>query len=174
MSMPIHPALVHLPLALAVVVPVVATGLTWALWKGRLPSRAWLSVVVLQAVMLVSGLIAMQFGEREEARLKSKISAALLEEHDETADQFLWVAGFTLGAAGLVLVLHRPRAVRAMAVTTVIGSVLAAGAAVRAGHSGGELVYLHNAGAYGNVTPQNSNGPQSSAQDGNTIPKKKN
>ncbi len=150
MSMPIHPALVHLPLTLAVVTPVLAVGLTVVLWRDRLPRRAWLGMVILQGVLLASGLIAMDFGEGEEERLKSKISPALLERHDDLADEFLWVTGFTLGAAGLVLVVRRPGTVRAMAVTTVIGSVIAAGAAVRAGHSGAELVYIYNAGAYGN------------------------
>ncbi|MGH9641352.1 MAG: DUF2231 domain-containing protein [Terriglobales bacterium] len=145
--MPLHPALVHMPLALAFIAPFLALGFTWALWKGRIHSRAWIIIAALQAVLLLSGLIAMYFGEREEARLKSRVSPALLEQHDDLADQFLWVAGFTLGAASLVPLLRRPRTVRALAVTTLAGSLLSAGAAFRAGHTGGELVYLHNAAA---------------------------
>ena len=146
-SMPLHPALVHLPLALAFIVPFVALALTWALWKGRVPSRAWIGIVVLQAVLLVSGLVAKNFGEREEDRLKAKIPEAALERHDLTANVFLGASGFTLAAAVLVLVWRRPGALKPLTVVTIAGSVLAAGAAVCAGYTGGELIYVHNAAA---------------------------
>ena len=51
-SMPLHPAIVHLPLALAILMPLVATGFAWALWTGRMHPRAWLAVVAFQALLL--------------------------------------------------------------------------------------------------------------------------
>lgn len=43
--MPLHPALVHVPLGLAVLLPLLTAGVAWAVWTGRLPIRAWLAVV---------------------------------------------------------------------------------------------------------------------------------
>jgi len=42
-SMPLHPAIVHLPLAVAIFMPLIAIGFAWALWTGRMGPRAWLT-----------------------------------------------------------------------------------------------------------------------------------
>ena len=47
---PLHPAVVHLPIALAVLIPVLAAAFVLAIATGRLPARAW-----LRGVTLVSG-----------------------------------------------------------------------------------------------------------------------
>ena len=49
-SLPLHPAIVHLPLGLAFVIPALAVGFAWALWKGRTGPRAWVSIVALQGI----------------------------------------------------------------------------------------------------------------------------
>jgi len=139
--------MVHLPLALAFVAPFIAFVFSWALWKGRSQSRAWIVIVALQALLLVSALVAKNFGEREEDRLKSKLPEAALERHDEAANVFLGASGFTLAAAVLVMVWRRPGALKPLTTVTIVGSVLAAGAAVFAGYTGGELIYVHNAAA---------------------------
>lgn len=146
-SVPLHPALVHIPLGLAFVLPVLALGFSWALWKGHVRPRAWLAIVVLQAVLLGGGLLAMKTGQGEEKRVESIVPEPALETHEELAEQFLWATGITLLPAALVLILRRPGAVRALTVMTVIGTLLVAVAAVRAGHAGGQLVYVHSAAA---------------------------
>ena len=45
-SMPLHPALVHLPLGPAFVMPVVAAVFAWALWTGRDARESWALGVV--------------------------------------------------------------------------------------------------------------------------------
>ena len=65
-SMPLHPAIVHLPLGLAILMPLVATGFAWALWTGRIRPRAWLAVVAFQALLFGSGIVATRTGEAEE------------------------------------------------------------------------------------------------------------
>ena len=111
-SMPLHPAIVHLPLALAILMPLVATGFAWALWTGRIRPRAWLAVVAFQALLLGSGLVATRTGEAEEERVETVVQESALHQHEELADQFVWAGGLTLVLAGLVLVVRRPAAVR--------------------------------------------------------------
>ena len=55
-SLPLHPAIVHLPLGLAFVIPALAVGFAWALWTGRVRQRAWIAILALQAVLLTAGL----------------------------------------------------------------------------------------------------------------------
>ena len=146
-SIPLHPALVHVPLGLALVLPARAIGFTWALWKRALRPSFWLAIVLLQAVLLGAGLAALKTGQHEEERVESVVPKTALETHEELAEQFLWVTGITLAMAAIVLVVRHPRTMQAFTAATVLGSLLAAGAALRVGHAGGQLVYVHNAGA---------------------------
>lgn len=146
-SLPLHPAVVHLPLGLAFVIPALAIGFAWALWTGRVRVRAWIVIVALQSVLLGSALAAMNTGEREEDRVERVVPKAALHRHEEYAEQFAWASGLTLLAAASVLVLRGQTAARGLTVATVAGTLLVAAAALRVGHAGGQLVYLHNAGS---------------------------
>jgi uncharacterized membrane protein len=143
----LHPALVHLPLALAFVMPILAIGFAWASWTERIRPRSWIAVVALQAVLLAAGLVAMNTGEREEDRVERIVPEAALEQHEEYASQFVWATGVTLVLAALVLATPKRTIVRSLTVATVAGSLVVAAAAVRVGDAGGRLVYEHNAGA---------------------------
>ena len=146
-SLPLHPAIVHLPLGLAFVIPMLAIGFVWALWTGRVRARAWVTIVALQTVLLGGGLLAMNTGEGEEHRVEAVVPDAALEQHEEYAEQFVWAAAITLLIAGLVLAAPQRPVARSLAVATVAGTLIVAGAALRVGHAGGRLVYVHNAGA---------------------------
>ncbi len=156
-SLPLHPAIVHLPLGLAFVIPALAVGFAWAMWKGRVRPRAWVSIFALQAVLLGAGVLAMNTGEREEDRVERVVPHTALEQHEEYAEQFVWATGMTLVFAGLVLVFRKPAIGHALMLATVAGTFIVAGAAVRVGHAGGRLVYVHNAGAaYGSAQSKNA------------------
>ena len=155
-SLPLHPAIVHLPLGLAFVIPALAVGFAWALWKGRVRPRAWVSIIALQAVLLGAGVVAMNTGEREEGRVEHVVPEAALEQHEEYAEQFVWATGVTLLVASLVMFVRRPAITHALMLATVAGTFIVAGAAVRVGHAGGQLVYVHNAGAAYVPTTQSS------------------
>ena len=43
---PLHPALVHFPIVLALLAPAIAAVLFWAIHTRRLPVRAWLAVIL--------------------------------------------------------------------------------------------------------------------------------
>lgn len=161
--LPLHPAIVHLPLGLAFLIPALSIGFAWALWTGRVRPGAWVAIVALQAVLLGAGLVAMNTGEREEARVEVLVPEAAIEQHEAYAEQFVWATGGTLLLATLVLVFRRPAAARALTVVTVAGTLIVAASAIRVGHAGGRLVYEHNAGAAYSATartgPADQGGP---------------
>ena len=145
--MPLHPALVHLPMALAMLMPLLAAGFAWALWTGRIRSRGWVAVVALQALLLGSGLVAIKTGGAEEDRVERVVQEAAIEQHEAFAEQFVWAAGATLVLAGLVLFVRRPGASRGLAFAVVVATLAVAGLGLRVGHAGGQLVYVHGAAA---------------------------
>lgn len=146
-SLPLHPAVVHIPLGLAFIMPLLALGFGWALWTRRVRPRAWVAIVALQAVLLAAGLAAMNTGEREEDRVESAVPHAAMEEHEEAAEQFVQATGLTLGLMLLVLVGRRPAVAKPLMIVAFAGTVAVTALAIRVGHAGGKLVYVHNAGA---------------------------
>jgi uncharacterized membrane protein len=142
-SMPLHALVVHLPIALTVLVPVVAIT---ALWLGRrtMPApQAWRFAVAALALQLGSGWLAMQTGEGEEDTVETVLSEGRLHGHEEAADLFLVVsAGVLFVAAGGLLPNRLGRTLR---VAGAAGTLVTLAAGWNVGHSGGQLVYRYGA-----------------------------
>ena len=43
-TLPLHPKIVHLPIALAVLMPLITAGLLIAWWRDMLPRRTWCTI----------------------------------------------------------------------------------------------------------------------------------
>ncbi len=140
-NLPLHPVIVHLPMALAVLVPLVGLALAVAIRREWLPLRSWAVVVVLQALLVGSGFVALRTGEEEEERVEHRISESAIERHEEKAEQFLWVAGLTLVIVGGTLVARQPLMAQRLMVGALCATLATAAMGVRVGHAGGELVY---------------------------------
>lgn len=144
-TLPLHPAVVHLPLGLAILMPLAAAGFAWAVGTGRLPRRGWAAVVALQALLVGSGFVAMNSGGAEEERVEAVVAESAIETHEERAEAFMWAAGATLALTALVVVLPVAAAVVPLAVASTIATVVVAGLALWVGHAGGQLVYAQGA-----------------------------
>jgi uncharacterized membrane protein len=143
-NVPLHPAIVHLPLGLAILMPLLALVFTIAWWKGWAGKRGWALVFGLQLLLLGAGLFVKQTGEREARNARRVMVRGAIRSHSQAADYFVWASGATMVIAGLGLGLRDRRARWAAAATTVATFVVA-GLAVRVGHLGGELVYVKGA-----------------------------
>lgn len=144
---PLHPAVVHLPMALAVLIPGLAVLGFFLIYKGSVPSRSWVLVVLLQAILVGSGWLALETGEEEEESVERVVAERFIEAHEEAAERFMWIAGLCLLASGAGMLPGRVGSWGRGAGTIAAFGVLAAGVSV--GHAGGELVYKHGAaGAY--------------------------
>lgn len=144
-TLPLHPAVVHLPLALALLSPFVAAAAAW--FTLRSGARApWLALVATLGVALGGGFAAMNTGESDEERVERVVAESLIEEHEEAAKVFM-------ASLGLALVLaiggtFMPGAARkGLVFATIVATIGAAGLGLRTGHQGGELVYTHGAAA---------------------------
>jgi uncharacterized membrane protein len=140
---PLHPAVVHFPIALAVLVPAVAIAALGAIRAGWIPLRTWIAVVVLQSALAGSAWFAIETGEDQEEKVEEVVAERHIKTHEEAAERFLYVAiGVALvSATGL---LRGGIGGTGRAVTVAAGlALLAAGVAV--GRSGGELVYKYGA-----------------------------
>lgn len=140
---PLHPAVVHLPIALAVLIPGLAILGILLIYKGFLPPRSWALVVLLQALLVGSGWLALETGEDQEERVERVVAERHIEAHEEAAERFLLLAAVGLLVSGAGLLPRRAGAAGRVATALVTLGLLAAGVSV--GHSGGALVYEHGA-----------------------------
>ncbi|MCC6763407.1 MAG: hypothetical protein IT293_01980 [Deltaproteobacteria bacterium] len=142
-----HPKVVHLPMALAVLMPLVSAGLLATWWAGLLPRRAWLVAVALQLVLVGSGVVALRSGEHEEERVERVVAEKLIKAHEEAAEAFVWSAGAILLLQLAAAALRREESARAAAAAAVAGTLLILFLGYRTGEAGGRLVYQHGAAA---------------------------
>ncbi len=140
---PLHPAVVHFPIVLAVLLPPVTALAAWAIRSDRLPRRGWLAVLVLQALLVASAWLAVETGEAEEEIVEEVVAERYIEDHEEAAERFLGLVALILPVAGIGLL--RGRVGGAARVLTLAASLAALGVGASVGHSGGELVYRHGA-----------------------------
>jgi uncharacterized membrane protein len=142
---PLHPAVVHFPVVLAVLLPIFAAGALWAIRKGARPARAWAIPLAVAAALSLSAWVAVQTGEAQDERVERVVAEAPLEAHEESAELFLTMSGVLLvvAAAGLV----RGAVGRSARLAATVGAVALVVAAARVGHSGGQLVYRYGAAA---------------------------
>jgi hypothetical protein len=140
---PLHPALVHMPLALAVLIPLLALLAAVAIARAWGDRSLWAGIVLLQVLFAGSGWIAAEAGEDEEEVVEEIVGHDLIHEHEEAAERLVWLAALAvpLAAAGS---LHGRvgAAARGLHVVASLG-ILAAAWSV--GASGGALVYEHGA-----------------------------
>jgi uncharacterized membrane protein len=140
---PLHPAIVHFPVALALLSPFVALAAVLALTRGWLPARAWVGVVLLQALLAGSAWAALETGEDQHERVEKIVGNEPLETHQDAAERLLAiaVAGLVVSAAGLL----SGSAGRYGRMASVASNAVILVAALAVGHSGGELVYKYGA-----------------------------
>ncbi len=146
MSDPLHPALVHVPLGLAFVLPWVTAGVAVAIDRALLPRRAWVLVALLQLLVVAGGAAALISGFREEHAVDGFVSSRLVQAHEERAVTFLLASAVLLALTTAVLAVPA-RSLRPVAALAVAGSVVVAGLGLWTGRAGGELVYRHGAAA---------------------------
>ena len=153
-SLLFHPKLVHLPIALAVLMPLVAGGLALAWWRKWLPWRGWLVAVALQVVLLGSSVLALRTGDAQADRVESVVPESFIDQHEDAAEVFTWAtAGVLALMLGAALLRSRKIAVPLAAVATA-GTLAVTGLGYRVGEAGGRLVYQHGAASvYTSASP---------------------
>lgn len=149
---PLHPAVVHMPIVLAMLTPIFAVGALIAIRRGGRPPVVWGLAIAVLALLSASAWASLETGEDQEERVEQVVPEVALESHQEAAEAFmsLTVLLLVIGTAGLL-----PRRAGTVArVVTTVGSVAIVVAAWQVGHSGGELVYRHGAAsAYAGADP---------------------
>jgi uncharacterized membrane protein len=140
---PLHPAVVHFPIVLMLLLPLAAGAGLWAIRRGAVAARAWAIPLTIAAVLTASSWVAVETGEGEEERVEDVVAESALHGHEEAAERFLLLSGavLALAAAGML----RGTFGRLARLGATAAAVGLAGLGVQVGHSGGNLVYRDGA-----------------------------
>ncbi len=145
-SIPLHPAIVHLPLALGFLMPILALLVFVALKRERLTRLAgWGTLLFFQTLLVAGGYGAIMTGEEDEELVERIVSETVLERHEHAAERFLWA-----GAATCLLIVigtaSRSKRLQTVFAAASFIAMLAVGVlGLRTGKIGGEIVYIHGA-----------------------------
>lgn len=142
---PLHPAVVHFPIVLVTMLPLVAAGALLVMRRDPERKVAWRWVVVLAALLAGFTWLSVETGEAEEDPVEAVVPERVLHEHEEAGERFLILAGAFVVLAGAGLI--RGSVGGAGRVVATVAAFGLLGAAVQVGHTGGELVYRHGAAA---------------------------
>ena len=140
---PLHPAIVHFPMALAMLLPLATLAAAIAIHRGAGARATWLPVLGVSALLSLSAWMAVQTGEREEDAVEDLVAESIIHEHEERAELFSFASILVLGLVGVGLTGGRFGSAARTASTLAAIVLLFLG--YRVGHSGGELVYVHGA-----------------------------
>ena len=86
---PLHAAVVHFPIVLMVLMPIVAMVALWTIRRGAVPRKAWVVPVATAAALTLSSWGAVETGEREEEKVEAVVAESALHGHEEAAERFL-------------------------------------------------------------------------------------
>lgn len=167
---PLHPAVVHFPIAFAFLLPLAAIVSLWWGQATRRERSAWVPVLVLLVFTLVGGLVAKESGEETHERVEKVMPHEYIEAHEEKAEGFLvatWV-GLGFGLLGLLGGRWGLTARWFFVITAIVMALQV----TWAGKLGGALVYEHGAAsAYvpQSVSPQGMDDSAGMDEDGSDL-----
>lgn len=140
--MPLHPAVVHFPLALTVLLPVLVLVFAWAIKSGKMSKELWLVIIGMQVLITGSGYLALETGETDEDKVSAIVTKKIVHEHEEAAEIFVGTTVVSL-VAGIVAWFLQPAFQDKARLAVMFFSLLPLFFGWQAGKLGGEIVYRH-------------------------------
>lgn len=91
MQVPLHPIVVHFPIALAFILPILALLFAFFIKTQKMKSNMWLIIVGLHLFTVGAGYLALETGENEEDTVAKIVDKDLIGEHEKYAEIFVGV-----------------------------------------------------------------------------------
>ena len=141
---PLHSALVHVPLGLTVLAPIILTGL-FLYRKAEMAKKTWIFIILTQFIGAESAILAKEYAEQDEHIVESAISEQIIEEDEERAETFTSALIATLAISILAFFIKKENYSFYFFSLTLFFQILVVGLGHQVGSSGGELVYKYGA-----------------------------
>ena len=143
-SLPLHPAIVHLPIGIALMLPILNILFFWLFKTGKAKREASMILIIMHLGLATTSFLAMQLGEIEEEKIEHQIDHNALENHEHKGE-FYAQATIALALVSVLLVFTRGRRFEQVLGLLFIGQIILIFFTYQVGHSGAQLVYKHDA-----------------------------
>lgn len=144
MQVPLHPMIVHFPMALTFIMPILIIVFAYMIKINKMTPKGWLVIVGLQLAVVVSGYVSLETGETEEHTVEKVLSKDLIHDHEEAAEIFVGSTVLALVLSIGVFFIRKEFQLPIKLGIAVVGLV-SCYLAYKTGSLGGELVYKHGA-----------------------------
>lgn len=144
MQVPIHPLIVHFPIAITFILPVLIFVIAFLIKANKLTPKGWFIIVGLQMLVVATGYISLETGDTEGYRVEKVVSKKVISEHEEAAEIFVGSTVLTL-ALSIAAYFIRKEIGFAVKIGTALLTVVSCYLAYNTGTLGGALVYTHGA-----------------------------
>jgi len=144
MQVPLHPMIVHFPLVLAFILPILILIFAYMIKINKMTPNGWLVIIGLQLAVVISGYVSLETGENEEDTVARVVSKDYIHEHEEAAEIFVGstVIGLVL-SIGVFFIRNEFQFPIKLGIA-IIG-LISCYQGYQTGLLGGELVYKHGA-----------------------------
>lgn len=112
LNLPLHDLLIHFPLVMGVLIPIIALQIFIGIEFGWLHENSWLILPLLGLIYAILGAVAGGFSDAELAILRQHIDADALQRHAKLAELVPLTAAVVCILAPLPVVLTEKRKVR--------------------------------------------------------------
>lgn len=144
-ELPLHPAVVHIPIGLAIVLPILTLLFLFLFYKNKLTKISWIFIFILQLFITAGGYVAIETGEDEEDRVEKVVGHDLIEEHEHKAEDFMKISFVTLAVTAIPFFITKAPILGAVFVANIAMQSLSLFYIVQTGEMGGHIVYEHQA-----------------------------
>ncbi len=144
-SLPLHPAVVHLPLGIVFLLPLVTILVGVLAVKSVWGKRSVLLLIAFHLLLVGSTYIALETGENEEDRVEKVVSESIIDGHEEKAEVFMIGTSLCLLLVIGLLLVPKAYLLKPGLLVIFAAQLILLFLAYQVGHSGGELVYVHGA-----------------------------
>jgi len=144
MQVPLHPIIVHFPIALTFIVSLLILVFAFMIKTNKMSHKTWLIIIGLQIATTATGYMALETGEDEEHSVEKVLDKKLIHEHEEAAEIFVGSTVIALVLSIAAFFLKSQIQFLAQLVVCLV-SLVSCYLVYNTGSSGGELVYVHGA-----------------------------
>lgn len=139
---PLHPFLAHIPLVLALFMPIILGVSIFLIFKKKVPSQGWWVAVCIQLLVVIFSYIALSSGEAEEDLVANYVSKSFISKHENMAEVF---SGLSVILLGVLIVTNfvEEKVAKKLRIIAALFSVVPLGMGLYTGRLGGEIAYAY-------------------------------
>jgi len=140
-----HPAVVHLPIGIAILLPFITLLFIVLRWKGRMDNKCFSFIIILHFLLSISAYAAMATGDKQEHRVEKVVEKKHIKEHEERAESFFIFSIILLATSfALYFTAQKNYFISATSALLLLQFILLF-LGYRVGEAGGDLVYKYGA-----------------------------